>query len=141
MVCGGFVIFLMSLICVSLYVSLVCLLVGGGGYVCGCVLGLWLWCTCFLFLEVFVSFGRGVLPGSGSVSGGSLLSGGFSGSSVGVWVPGGVGVLPGSGSGSVSGLLGGLSGVGVDGGLVSGLGVGVGWGGSVPVVELSLIHI
>lgn len=107
--------------------------VGGGGYVCGCGLGLWLWCTCFLFLEVFVSFGRGVLPGSGSVVSGGLLSGGFSGSSVGVWVPGVVGVLP--GSGSVAGLLGGSSVVGVDGGLVSGLGVGVGWGGCAPVVE------
>lgn len=86
----------------------------------------------FAFLEVFVSFGRGVLPGSGSVVSGGLLLGGFSGSSVGVWVPGVVGVLPGGG---VSGLLGGLSVVGVDGSLVFGLGVGVGWGGSVPVVE------
>lgn len=119
--------------CLS-YVSCVCFSCeGGGGYVCGCGLGLWLWCTCFLFLEVFVSFGRGVLPGSGSVVSGGLLSGGFSGSSVGMWVPGVVGVLP--GSGSVSGLLGGSSGVGVDGSLVFGLGVGVGWGGCAPVVE------
>ena len=80
-----------------------------------------------------MGFVRGVLPGGkGAVSGG-LLSGGVSGSSVGVWVPGVVGVLP--GSGSVSGLLGGSSVVGVDGSLVFGLGVGEGalylWGGEL----------
>lgn len=77
-----------------------------------------------------MGFVRGVLPGSGSVVSGGLLSGGFSGSSVGVWVPGGVGVLP--GVESVRGLLVGDSVVGVSGGL---FGVGVGWGSGAPVVE------
>ena len=108
------------------WVWLLCLLV----WVCGAMMFVY----CFLvFLEVFVSVVRGVLPGGSSVSGGGLLSGGVSGSSVGVWVPGSVGVLPG-GLG-VSGLLSGGSVVGVDVVGVSGLGVGVGWGGGAPVVE------
>ena len=49
---GVWVVFLVSLRGVSLHVSLVC----GVGWLGGCVLGLWLWCTCFLFLEVFDGF-------------------------------------------------------------------------------------
>lgn len=133
--------FTLSFLC-RLYVFLLCVYWcvftgvwrGLRGWVC---FGAMVVVYCFLFLEVFVSFGRGVLPGSGSVAGAGLLSGGFSGSSVGVWVPGVVGVLPGSGGvdSPVVWLLGGSGVVGVDGSLVFGLGVGVGWGGSVPVVE------